>query len=92
MTDRQTAQPSPGTAAVFARATWRKSSFSGTQGNCVEVAASPAGLVAVRDSKHPLGSVLVVSAEEWRAFITAAQALPVQAPDGRRELHPRPLS
>jgi hypothetical protein len=37
--------------------TWRKSSFSGDTGNCVEVAVS-AGAVAVRDSKNPTGPVL----------------------------------
>jgi hypothetical protein len=50
---------------------WRKSSYSGTQANCVEVASNLAGLVAVRDSKGPDGTVLVVSSEEWQLFITA---------------------
>ena len=47
---------------------WRKSSYSGGQGNCVEVAANRPGVVAVRDSKDPAGPVLCVSAESWRAF------------------------
>jgi hypothetical protein len=34
--------------------TWRKSSFSGDTGNCVEVAVSVEA-VAVRDSKNPAG-------------------------------------
>jgi len=36
---------------------WRKSSFSGTGGNCVEVRQD---LAAIRDSKNPAGPALVV--------------------------------
>ena len=36
--------------------TWRKSSYSGTQGQCVEVRND---LSAVRDSKNPAGAELV---------------------------------
>ncbi len=50
-------------------AVWRKSSYSGTSGNCVEVATNLPGLVAIRDSKDPDGPKLVVSVEEWREFI-----------------------
>jgi len=50
---------------------WRKSARSGENGgNCVEVAAFSSG-VAVRDSKNPLGPVLVFSLEEWGAFLNA---------------------
>jgi hypothetical protein len=31
---------------------WRKSSYSGNGGNCVEVASNLTGIVAVRDSKN----------------------------------------
>lgn len=48
---------------------WRKSSYSsGGEGNCVEVAVLP-HKVAVRDSKKPDGSLLVVSAAQWAAFL-----------------------
>jgi uncharacterized protein DUF397 len=33
--------------------TWRKSSFSSDNGECVEVAALPDSQVAIRDSKKP---------------------------------------
>jgi hypothetical protein len=48
---------------------WRKSSYSSANGgNCVEVAADGAGVVAVRDSKDPDGPALVFAAAEWRSF------------------------
>ena len=44
---------------------WRKSSYSGGHGgNCVEVATTQGG-VAIRDSKNPNGSVLLVTAAQW---------------------------
>jgi hypothetical protein len=46
---------------------WRKSSFSFSNGNCIEVADGQ--LVAVRDSKDPSGPVLAFSPAAWRAFI-----------------------
>lgn len=57
----------------LSHAQWRKSSFSGNTGNCVEVAVTKSG-VAVRDSKNPHGRVLIVSREEWRRFIHIARA------------------
>ena len=50
---------------------WRKSSYSGNGGsNCVEVASSLPGVVAVRDSKNPDGPILTFSRDEWANFIT----------------------
>jgi hypothetical protein len=58
--------------ASLTRATWRKSSYSGGAGNCVEVAGSlagdPPGAVGVRDSKDPDGRPLVFTAAAWLAF------------------------
>ena len=52
----------------LARASWRKSSYSGGSQNCVEVAAGLPGAVGVRDSKDPGGPALVVTPASWRAF------------------------
>ncbi|WP_243869499.1 DUF397 domain-containing protein [Streptomyces liangshanensis] len=53
--------------------TWRKSSFSGDQGNCVEVADGVLGRVLVmlvRDSKTPTGPRLTFTAGAWSSFLT----------------------
>lgn len=49
---------------------WRKSSFSGGdgQGDCVEI-AWPAPQVAVRDSKDPDGRTLAFSHTRWKTFL-----------------------
>lgn len=52
--------------------TWRKSTHSGVNGDCVEVADLPCG-AAVRDSKHPERGHLDFPAAEWTAFLTAAR-------------------
>jgi hypothetical protein len=50
-------------------ARWRKASLSGNNGgNCVEVATSLPGVVAIRDSKDQDGPVLIFTSEEWEAF------------------------
>ena len=52
---------------------WRKSSYSASSGNCVEVATS-GHLVGVRDSKqHGGGPVLILNARNWRAFVREAK-------------------
>lgn len=48
---------------------WRKASYSSTNGNCVEVAQTPAGSVAVRDTTDQRGPTLAVQAGVWRAFM-----------------------
>ncbi len=57
-------------APELSTARWRKSSRSTDQPNCVEVACTGSA-VAVRDSKHPTGSALVVTSCAWTAFTTA---------------------
>ncbi|MFJ3248382.1 DUF397 domain-containing protein [Streptomyces sp. NPDC086782] len=58
-------------AADFA---WTKSSYSGSQGDCIEVAhgALPAAL-PVRDSKRPAGPAVVFGDTTWGAFVDAVK-------------------
>jgi hypothetical protein len=50
-------------------AQWRKSSYSGNSGNCVEIRAGRADSVWVRDSKQVPGPVLTVHGDQWGAFV-----------------------
>ena len=55
--------------------TWRKSSYSGSQADCVEVGTTRAGGVRVRDTKeHGYGPELAVCGRDWRRFLTAVRA------------------
>ncbi|MEO3826066.1 DUF397 domain-containing protein [Actinomadura sp. B10D3] len=58
------------------KATWRKSSYSGSNGgDCVELAdatGTAADAVAVRDSKDPDGPVLLLTREALRAAVQSA--------------------
>ncbi|MFC0005821.1 DUF397 domain-containing protein [Micromonospora siamensis] len=60
----------PTTSAALAVARWRKSSRSGDEGACVEMALLP-GTVAVRDSKDPAGPALLFAPAAWVAFADA---------------------
>jgi hypothetical protein len=55
-------------------ARWRKSSFSGANNNCVEIAGNLPGVVAIRDSKNPGGPVLAVTRARWDAFMAVVKA------------------
>ncbi|WP_055527994.1 DUF397 domain-containing protein [Streptomyces graminilatus] len=48
---------------------FRKSSYSGTQSNCVEVADTAAGSHAIRDSKVQAGPMLTFTRPGWQAFL-----------------------
>ncbi|MFJ2864384.1 DUF397 domain-containing protein [Kitasatospora sp. NPDC087314] len=54
--------------------TWRKSSYSGQGGDCIEVADGFTDVQPVRDSKDPDGPVLLFPSPAWRAFVTAVRA------------------
>lgn len=59
-------------AAALAQVTWRKSSWSAYNGNCVAVASLPGGAIAVRDTKDAgRGPVLRFGPEAWGSFVNA---------------------
>ncbi|MFC3994861.1 DUF397 domain-containing protein [Nocardiopsis sediminis] len=51
---------------------WRKSSYSASQSNCVEVACGAAAS-AIRDTKHRDLATLAFPSPEWSAFIEAVK-------------------
>lgn len=53
---------------------WRTSSFSGDNGNCVQLAAFPDGTVGVRDSKAPEAGTLAFSRAEIAALVHGIRA------------------
>ncbi|TJZ50900.1 DUF397 domain-containing protein [Streptomyces piniterrae] len=61
--------------AELSNATWRKSSYSNSDGaDCVEVSDDFPGVVPVRDSKNPHGPALLIPAAAWTDFVTALKA------------------
>lgn len=54
-------------------ATWRKSTYSGSMGNCVEVAPLGDGQIAFRNSRDPRGPALVYTRAEIEAFLAGAK-------------------
>lgn len=62
----------------LARATWRKSSFSGSGGTgggeCVEIAPLPDGQVAIRNSKNPDAGVVLFAPNEISSWIKGCKA------------------
>ncbi len=61
----------------FSDVLWRKSSYSNGQANCVEITTVGQGrrCVAVRDSKAPDGSKLILAAPVWRRFSVGLKAV-----------------
>jgi len=63
------------TVADISRTSWRKSSFSAMNGNCVEIGWLQSGRIGVRDTKdHGGGPVLIFSDAEWSAFIAGVKS------------------
>ncbi|MFF0409678.1 DUF397 domain-containing protein [Kitasatospora sp. NPDC004745] len=60
--------------AAALNVTWRKSSRSNQNDNCVEFAFAAGPGTFVRDSKDPSGPALALSSEAHSAFIAAAAA------------------
>lgn len=55
-------------------ARWRKSTRSGQEGYCVEVATNLSGVVPVRDTKDRDGGTLMFSPESWTAFLAGVKS------------------
>lgn len=54
---------------------WRKSSYSGSGSECVEVDTPPPfESVFIRDSKDPNGPILIFSGPEWVGFLDALRS------------------
>jgi hypothetical protein len=54
--------------------TWKKSSWSFSNGNCVEVRVLADGGVGVRNSRVPGVHLPPFTADEWTAFIAGVRA------------------
>jgi hypothetical protein len=65
----------------YPRGYWRKSSFSGSTGDCIEVTALNGAQVGVRDSKAPTGPYLRFHADAWSNFVGGLRRGP--APGGK---------
>jgi hypothetical protein len=48
---------------------WRKSSFSMSNGDCIEVACLADGTIGVRDSKMAEGPILSFAPQVWSTFL-----------------------
>ncbi|WP_342213944.1 DUF397 domain-containing protein [Nocardia wallacei] len=55
-------------------ARWFKSSRSGANQECVEVAFLDSDHIGLRDSKNPSGPALVFESAEWDAFVADTAA------------------
>jgi len=52
---------------------WQKSWHSNPNGECVELAALPTGEIAMRNSRFPVGPVLLYTQAEITAFLAGAK-------------------
>ena len=68
--DAPTARSAGPTPALI----WRKSTVSNATGNCVELAVTADGSVAIRNSRFPDGVQLTYTSAEIAAFVRGVQA------------------
>ncbi len=62
------------TSADVSQASWRKSTFSHLNGNCVEIGRLLPDRIGIRDTKdNGTGPVLIFTGAEWDAFIAGAK-------------------
>jgi hypothetical protein len=59
---------------VIHHLTWRKSTFSGQNGECVEMAQLPDGTTLVRNSNHPDAGTLAFTRGEISAWLKGCKA------------------
>lgn len=55
------------------RPSWRKSSYSNSSSNCVEV-GQDGSRIAVRDTRNRRGPALAFSQQDWQAFAARVKA------------------
>ncbi|WP_236719299.1 DUF397 domain-containing protein [Wenjunlia vitaminophila] len=60
-------------AADVEGVSWRKSTYTANNGNCVEVADGLTGVIPVRDSKDPAGPALLFTSDAWSSFVEAVK-------------------
>ena len=72
--DRQWAGNTAVPADRLGLVTWRKSTASNPNGDCVEFAALPTGAVAMRNSRDPHGPALIYPRAAIAALLDAARA------------------
>ncbi len=60
-------------SAAASRLHWHKSSYSGTAGNCLEIAVLDHNGRVIRDSKDPTIPMLTFTATEWSVFIAGVR-------------------
>lgn len=64
----------PSTRADVSQVSWRKSSLSFFNGNCVEACRLGTDRIGIRDSKdNGNGPVLIFTDGEWAAFLAGAK-------------------
>ena len=63
----------------LSRAQWRTSSHSGSNGDCVEVAADASPRVLVRDTKDRPGPALAFLPDAWSRFAAELKTGPLPA-------------